>query len=99
MPASDPAPYPFQTTVIFPLTVASDLSLTAQSLLRRECGAGIHAISLEPRPDTHDMRLWVTLESRAYNPAVHAVIMGLPAAEFGAVRPSRTDIVTLKMAA
>ena len=94
-----PAPAPLQTMVILPLTVDSDLSLTAQSLLRRECGASVHAISLEPRPDTHDMRLWVTLEAEAYSPAVHAVIMGLPAAEFGAVRPSRADFITLKMAA
>lgn len=97
MPASDPDP--LQTTVTFPLTVDSDLSLTAQSLLRREAGPRVHAISLEPRADTHEMRLWVTLDAVAYGPAVHAVIMGLPAAEFGAVRVSRADVVTFKMAA
>ena len=85
--------------VYFPLTVAADLSLTAQSLLRRECGAEINSISLEPIPDKHEMRLWVTLTKAAYGLALHALILGLPAAEFGAVKTSKTDVLSFALAA
>ena len=91
MPRNDPCP----ATVFFPLTVDQDVSATAQNLLRRECGGDIRSITLECLPDTHEMRLWVTLAAAAYTVAVHALILGLPAAEFGAVKLARTDIATL----
>ena len=80
-----PSPDTFQMTVLFPLTVDTDLSLTAQSLLRRECGAQSRSIRLQPIPEKHEACLWVTLSASAYEPAVHALVLGLPAAQFGAV--------------
>ena len=94
-----PAPAPLEATVYFPLTVDSDLSLAAQSLLRRECGPQINSISLEPVPDKHEMRLWVTLTAAAYGLALHALILGLPAAEFGPVKTAKTDTLSLALAA
>ncbi len=91
MPQADPP----QTTVYFPLTVDSDLSLTAQSLLRRECGGQINSIRLEPVPDRHEMRLWVTLTAAAYGLVLHTVIMGMTAAEFGAVRIANAEASAL----
>ena len=79
--------------VSFPLTVDADLSGTAQTLLRRECGSQIRAITFEPIPDRHQTRLWVTLGAAAYGLALHAVILGLPAAEFGALRANGIDTV------
>jgi hypothetical protein len=84
---------PLQATVSFPLTVDAALSRTAQSVLRRECGSHIRAITLENIPDRHETRLWVTLAAAAYSVALHAVILGLPAAEFGAVRMSGFDAI------
>ena len=78
-------------TVSFPLTVDEDLSGAAQTLLRRECGAHIRAITLENIPDRHQARLWVTLGAAAYGLALHAVVLGLPAAEFGALRSNGFD--------
>ncbi len=86
-----PTPDPLQATVSFPLTVDADLGRTAQTLLRAECGAHISAITLQDIPDRHQTRLWVTLGAAAYGPVVHAVISGLPAAEFGAVRTIRSE--------
>lgn len=77
--------------VYFPLTIDSDLSLTAQSVLRRECGDHICAITLEYRPDRHEVRLWITLAAAAYVLAVHVLIAEVPAAEFGSVRPSKYE--------
>ncbi len=87
-------PIPPQSTVFFPLTVESDLSLTAQSLLRRECGADI---TLEPLPDRHQARLWVYLTAAAYSVALHAVVLGLPGAEFGPVKIAPMKISPLKI--
>lgn len=84
-------PDPLQVTLSFPLTVDADLSRRAQSLLRRQCGAQIRAITFETIPDRHQTRLWVTLAAAAYGLAVHAVILGLPAAELGPVRTSGFD--------
>ncbi|WP_236621570.1 hypothetical protein [Asticcacaulis benevestitus] len=84
---------------MFPLTVDTDLSLTAQTLLRRECGAQIQSIRLEAIPDKHEARLWVTLAAAAYGLALHALILGLPAAQFGAVKTVRADVVSLAKAA
>ena len=78
-------------TVSFPLTVDADLGRAAQSLLRRECGDDIRAITFEKIPDRHQTRLWVTLAAAAYGIALHAVILGLPAAEFGALRANGFD--------
>ena len=86
-----PAPDPLQATLSFPLTVDADLGRTAQTLLRRECGGAIRAIRLELIPDRHQARLWVTLATAAYGVALHAIILGLPAAEFGAVRTLGVD--------
>ena len=86
-----PAPDPLQATISFPLTVDADLGRTAQTLLRRECGSDIRAITFEIIPDRHQARLWVTLAAAAYSVAVHAIILGLPAAEFGAVRANGFD--------
>ncbi len=86
-----PAPDPLQATLSFPLTVDADLGRTAQTLLRRECGSAIRAIRLELIPDRHQARLWVTLATAAYGVALHAIILGLPAAEFGAVRTLGVD--------
>jgi len=86
-----PDPDPLPVTVSFPLTVDADLSRTAQNLLRQECGPQIRAITLENIPDRHETRLWVTLTAAAYGAAVHTVILGLPAAEIGAVRASGFD--------
>ncbi len=72
--------------VRFPVTISEDLSQQAQSLLRAECGAKIQSIALELLPDHHEARLWVTVAAIAYGLAIHALISGLPAAEFGAVR-------------
>ena len=77
--------------ISFPLTVDADLSGVAQTLLRRECGAQIRAITFENLPDRHQTRLWVTLGAAAYGIALHAVILGLPAAEFGALRLNGFD--------
>lgn len=78
-------------TVSFPLMVDQDLSGPVQTLLRRECGAHIRAITLENIPDRHQTRLWVTLGATAYGLALHAVILGLPAAELGALRTNDFD--------
>ena len=99
MPSADPLPTPSQMGVQFPLTVDSDLTLAAQSLLHSECGVHIRSIQLESLPDTHEMRFWVTLAAAAYGLALHALILGLPAAQFGAVKTVRTDIVSLALAA
>ena len=93
-----PAPDPLQATVSFPLTVDADLSRIAQNLLRTECGAHIRAITLENIPDRHQTRLWVTLGTAAYGLALHALIFGLPAAEFGAVRTSGVDNLAVSVA-
>ncbi len=82
---------PDPVTVSFPLTVDADLSPAAQALLRHECGGDIRTITLENIPDRHQTRLWVTLAAAAYGLALHAVILGLPAAEFGAVRANGFD--------
>ncbi len=95
MPQNDPYP----PTVFFPLTVDQDFSATAQTVLRRECGSAIRSITLESIPDKHEMRLWVTLAAAAYTVALHALILGLPAAEFGAVKMAKTDIASLALAA
>jgi hypothetical protein len=76
---------PLQATVFFPLIVDSDLSLTAQSLLRRECGASIGQLKLEPLPRHHQVRIWVYLAAAAYTVALHAIVLGLPVAEVGSV--------------
>jgi len=86
-----PAPDPLQATISFPLTVDADLSRTAQTLLRRECGNDIRAITFEIIPDRHQARLWVTLAAAAYGVALHAIILGLPAAELGALRSNGFD--------
>ena len=86
-----PTPDPLQATVSFPLTIDADLSRTAQTLLRAECGAYIRAIALQDIPERHQTRLWVTLGAAAYGQVLHAVIFGLPAAEFGALRTSGVD--------
>ncbi len=86
-----PDPDPLPVTVSFPLIVDADLSRTAQNLLRQACGPQIRAITLENIPDRHETRLWVTLTAAACGAAVHSVILGLPAAEIGAVRASRFD--------
>lgn len=78
-------------TISFPLTVDADLSGPAQTLLRRECGADIRVITFENIPDRHQTRLWVTLAAAAYGIALHALILGLPAAEIGALRGSGFD--------
>ncbi len=78
-------------TVSFPLTVDADLGGRAQTLLRQECGSHIRAITFENIPDRHQTRLWVTLGAAAYGLALHAVILGLPAAEFGALRSNGFD--------
>lgn len=93
MPRNDSRP----AIVFFPLTVDQDFSATAQKLLRRECGADIHTITLESLPDTHEMRLWVTLTAAAYSVALHALILGLPAAEFGIVKVARTESAILDL--
>lgn len=95
MPSADP----LQTTVSFPLIVDSDLSLTAQLLLRRECGAQICSIQMDPLPDTHQTCLRVTLTAAAYGLVLHAIILGLPAAQFGAVRAVDVDVVPYAQAA
>ncbi len=92
--ATDPSPPvptlpPLQTVVLFPLTIASDLSRTAQTCLRRACGADISAITIEPLPDHTQVRLWISLQAAAYGLALHAVIADLAGAEFGAVRLAR----------
>ena len=84
-------PDPLQATVSFPLTVDADLSRTAQSLLRSKCGSQIRAITLENIPNRHETRLWVTLGAAAYGLALHAIILGLPAAELGALRANGFD--------
>ena len=86
-----PTPDPLQATISFPLTVDADLGRTAQTLLRRECGSDIRAIRPEIIPDRHQARLWVTLAAAAYGVALRAIILGLPAAEFGAVRTTGFD--------
>ena len=86
-----PNPDPLQATVSFPLTVDADLSRAAQTLLRSKCGSQIRTITLENIPNRHATRLWVTLGVTAYGPALHEVILGLPAAEFGAVRANGFD--------
>jgi hypothetical protein len=78
-------------TLSFPLTVDADLGRTAQTLLRQACGGQIRSISFENIPDRHETRLWVTLAAVAYGVALHALILGLPAAEFGAVRANGFD--------
>ncbi len=90
-----PDPDPLQVTVSFPLTVDSALSRQAQALLRKACGAHIRAITLQDLTDRHETRLWVTLAAAAYGRALHAVILGLPAAEFGAVRSNSFDSLTV----
>ena len=45
------------------------------------------------------MRLWVTLTAAAYTLALHALILSLPAAEFGAVKLATADNATLIQAA
>lgn len=95
MPSEDP----FQVTVLFPVTVDSGLSVTAQSLLRCECGTQICSIQLEALPDKHEVCLWVTLAAAAYGLALHALILGLPAARFGAVKTVRADVISLAQAA
>ena len=95
MPSTDPYP----AVVFFPLTIDQDLSVTAQSVLRRECGAEIRSITLECLPDRHEIRLWVTLAAAAYGVALHALILGLPAAEFGPVKTAKTEIIELALVA
>ncbi len=87
MPALSPRYPPSATpeTVYFSLTVDRALSFTAQSLLRRECGNAVGEIALEPLDD-HHVRLWVYVATAACGVALHVLILGLPAAEFGPIR-------------
>ena len=90
---------PFPPIVFFPLIIDQDLSAKAQKILRSECGSDIRTITLECIPDRHEMRLWVTLTAAAYTLALHALILSLPAAEFGAVKLATADNATLIQAA
>ncbi len=99
MPSADPPQISDQTIVLFPLTVDTDLSLMAQSLLCRECGIRLCSIQVEARPDTHETCLWVTLVAATYGHALRTLILGLPAAQFGAVKTVRTDVVSFAQAA
>jgi hypothetical protein len=76
---------PEQEHVSFPLTIDSDLSTKAQAILHRTCGESIDGIELEPLPRKHQAKLWIHLKATAYTMALHALILGLPAAEFGTV--------------
>lgn len=77
--------------VCFAVTVDQSLSQKAECVIRSECGARVRSISLEPLPDRHEVRLWVTLAALAYGLAVHAIVSGLPAAEFGKVEMAQTE--------
>ena len=79
-----------QERVHFPLTIDSDLSAEAQAILQRTCGEEIDAIELEPLIRKHQTKLWIHLKATAYNMALHALILGLPAAEFGSVIHTHT---------
>lgn len=71
----------------FPVTVSEDLALKARALLCEGCRSDLHTIRFEALPDDHAARLWVTVAANGYGAALHALICGLPAAEFGAVTP------------
>ncbi len=87
---------PRPAAVYFPLTVDSRFSGDAQALLRRECRDHIRSISLEVLPGGDQVRLWVTLAAVAYGLALHAVIMCLPAAEFGRVGLAKGEGVEVR---
>jgi len=86
---------PMPLTVHFPLTVDQDLSLTAQTLLRRECGDLIRTITQESVPHQNETRLWITLAATAFSKALHAVLLGIPAAEFGPLKVARMEPIAL----
>ncbi|MDV6330089.1 hypothetical protein [Asticcacaulis sp. 201] len=94
-----PSPDPLPSLLTFPLTVDADLSATAQGLLRRECGCDLHAIDIEAVGDTHDIRCRITVAATACERAMHALIAGLPAAQFGAVEPARAEALSWPEAA
>lgn len=73
----------------FPVTVSEDWALKAHALLRMGCGSDLHTVRFETVPDDNATRLWITVAATGYGPALHALIGGLPAAEFGAVTPLR----------
>ena len=71
--------------VCFPLTVDSDLSAKAQDIIRRTCGKSVRKIKLEQLINKHQTKIWVNLKAAVYRIALHALIIGLPAAELGSV--------------
>lgn len=69
--------------VCFSLTIDDDLCPGAEAILRRE-QALIGA--REDLPRDHKRRLWVMTRAAACTVLIHALILGLPAAEIGAFR-------------
>ncbi len=74
-----------ESCLCFPITVDTDFSEQAQTILQTTCGEAIEAVTLEISSRKHQTKLWVRLAASAYQHAIHALIIGLPAAEFGGV--------------
>ncbi|MDC7677700.1 hypothetical protein [Asticcacaulis machinosus] len=81
---------PFTPTVYFPLTVDEALSQKAQLLLKTECADLIGDMNCEALPARHQTRIWIYVKAATYGLLLHALILGLPSAEFGALKPAAT---------
>ena len=67
----------------FSVTVRSDLAVMARAALLRTSEGANPSIRTEFIPSHDEARLWIIFPAAAYGAAIHALIVELPAAEFG----------------
>jgi hypothetical protein len=71
--------------VYFPITVDESLSAEAQNIVNRFCGDSVSSLKVEPILRKHQSKIWISVKEAAYGITLHALILGLPSAEFGPV--------------